>query len=152
MDRILIALVVVAVVGVVAVVMQRRRPDPPTQRNFHVPVQVDRADFPQPLTPWLVAVFTSSTCGTCATVVAKAQALESDAVAVVDVEVTADADLHNRYAIDAVPTLIIVDGDGVVRRSFLGPVTATDLWATVAELREPGTLPPGGCQSDHADL
>ena len=35
--------------------------------------------------------------------------------------------------------------DGVVRRHFLGEPTATDLWATVAELREPG--PPRRC--DH---
>jgi hypothetical protein len=35
----------------------------------------------------------------------------------------------------------------VVRATFVGPVTATDLWASVAELREPGSLPPDGC--DH---
>jgi len=43
--------------------------------------------------------------------------------------------------------LLVVDGSGAARASFLGPVTATDLWATVAELREPGTLPAEGC--DH---
>jgi hypothetical protein len=36
---------------------------------------------------------------------------------------------------------------GAVRAGFLGPVTATDLWATVAELRAPGTLPAASC--DH---
>jgi thioredoxin-related protein len=135
-DRFLIALVVVAAVAAVAVVMQRRRPDAPTQRVYNVPVQLDREDFPRSATPWLVVVFTSATCGTCAQVVA-------------EVEVTAEADLHQRYGIDAVPTLVVADADGVVRRSFLGPVTATDLWAAVAEVREPGTLPPGGCQSGH---
>ena len=147
MDRFLIALVVVAAVAAVAVVMQRRRPDAPTQRVYNVPVQLDREDFPRPATPWLVVVFTSATCGTCAQVVAKAEALNSEAVVVAEVEVTAEADLHQRYGIDAVPTLVVADADGVVRRSFLGPVTATDLWAAVAEVREPGTLPPGGCQS-----
>ena len=42
--------------------------------------------------------------------------------------------------------MVVGDADGVVRATFLGPVTATDLWATVAELREPGTLPAGGCE------
>jgi hypothetical protein len=32
----------------------------------------------------------------------------------------------------------------VVRASFLGPGTATDLWGAVAELREPGST-PGAC-------
>jgi len=36
-----------------------------------------------------------------------------------------------------VPLVLIVDAEGVVRRDFLGPVTATDLWAAVAEVRNP---------------
>jgi hypothetical protein len=71
-------------------------------------------------------------------------------VAVQEAEVTRDADLHERYRIDAVPTLVIADAAGVVRGSFVGPVTATDLWATVAELREPGSLPEGGCDHGQA--
>jgi hypothetical protein len=53
-----------------------------------------------------------------------------------DVEWQTGKDLHARYAIDAVPVLVIADRDGVVRRSFAGPVTATDLWAAVAAVRE----------------
>ena len=41
------------------------------------------------------------------------------------------------------PTTLIVDTDGVVRAVFLGPTTATDLWAALAELREPGSVPDG---------
>ena len=77
----------------------------------------------------------------------KARLLASDAVAVQDVEVTAAPEVHRKYAIDAVPAVVVADGTGVVRAAFLGPVTATDLWATVAELRAPGTLPSEGC--DH---
>ena len=46
--------------------------------------------------------------------------------------------------IEAVPTTLVVDGDGVVAAGFIGPITATDLWAAVAEAREPGST-PGGC-------
>ena len=49
------------------------------------------------------------------------------------------ADLHQRYEIDAVPTTVIADENGVVKRGFIGPVTATDLWAGLAEVREPGS-------------
>jgi len=88
-------------------------------------------------------VFTSATCSTCAGVWDKVQVLESDAVATQEVEVGAARDLHDRYGIDGVPTTVVADRDGVVRASFLGPATATDLWAAVAELREPGSVPEG---------
>jgi hypothetical protein len=39
--------------------------------------------------------------------------------------------------------VVVADAAGVVRAGFVGPPTATDLWATVAELREPGAVPPG---------
>lgn len=123
------------------VVQRRRTPDAPTQRRYNVPEQLDRSDFVRPEAPWLVAVFTSDVCDQCADVAAKAAVLESDEVAVANLEFTAERDLHARYSIDAVPTLVIVDADGVTRRSFLGPMTATDLWAAVAELRDPDAAP-----------
>jgi hypothetical protein len=144
MERLALAAVLVVVAVVVALVLQRRRtPDAPTQAGWTVPAQLDRADFDRPEAPWLVAVFSSETCQTCAGVVDRAGALASDQVAVQDVEVAARKDLHDRYRIDAVPTLVVADADGVVRASFVGPVNATDLWGTMAELREPGSVPPG---------
>ncbi|MEP1122564.1 MAG: thioredoxin domain-containing protein [Ilumatobacter sp.] len=149
MARVLIALVIVVVAAGVAYVVQRRRvPDAPTQRRYHVPEQLDRSDFARPDAPWLVAVFTSQTCDMCAQVAGKAAVLESDDVAVQTLEFTQRRDLHERYRIDAVPTLLIVDAIGVTRHSFLGPMTATDLWAAVAEAREPGST-PDSC-ADHA--
>ena len=138
MERLIVAAVLVAVAVVVALVIERRRPDPPTQASFDVPSQLDRRDFPRPDAPWLVAVFTSATCDTCAAVAAAAAPLESDAVAVVEAEARERKDLHDRYRIEAVPAVVVADADGVVRASFLGPVTAADLWATVARVREGG--------------
>ena len=138
MDRVLVAAAIVVVAVLVAVVARRRRrSDAPTQPLGRVPSQLDRADFARPEAPWLVAVFTSATCSTCADVVRKAQVLASEDVAVTDVEWQTGRSIHDRYAIDAVPLLLIADAEGVVRRSFAGPVSATDLWAAVAEAREP---------------
>jgi hypothetical protein len=64
-------------------------------------------------------------------------------VAVQELEATRDKAIHDRYAIEAVPTVVVADDEGVVRASFLGAPTVTDLWATVAELREPGSVPEG---------
>lgn len=131
----MIAVVLVALAVVVAVVLERRRPDAPTQARWAVPSQLDRDDFTRPETPWLVAVFTSATCDACAQVVAKAEPLQSAEVAVEEVEYAVRADLHRRYGIDAVPCIVVADAEGVVRASHVGPATATDLWATLAEVR-----------------
>ncbi len=136
--QLLVALVLaVAAVGVAAVLRRRRRTDGPTQGPaWAAPGQLDRADFDRPEAEWLVAVFSSATCSSCAAMVDKAQALASPAVAVVEVEATAHADLHQRYRIEAVPITVVADQAGVVRASFIGPATATDLWAAVAEARK----------------
>jgi hypothetical protein len=141
-ERVVVAVVLAGIALAVAAIVQRRqRPDAPVRTSYAVPTQLDRADFPRPDAPWLVAVFTSATCGTCAGVWERAQPLASAAVAVVELELVEARALHERYAIEAVPTTLVVDAEGVVCRSFLGPVTATDLWAAVAEAREPGSTP-----------
>jgi thioredoxin-related protein len=151
--QLLIATVLVAVVSCVALVLQRRRQhDAPTQNRWQAPAQLDRADFAAARTEWIVVTFTSASCHSCADVKRKAAVLASREVSVIDVEYTADRALHQRYNIDAVPTLVIADREGVVRASFMGPVTATDLWAACAEARHPGSSPePGLCHKHDLD-
>lgn len=145
MVRVLVAVAIVALAaGVAAIINRRRRTDPPTQPRHSVPSLLDRADFCEPSTPWLVAVFASDTCHTCAEVVAKAEVMRSDDVAVDVVPYQTRRDIHQRYSIDAVPCLVVADTAGAVRAGFLGPVTATDLWAAVAEARQPGSIDRGG--------
>ena len=141
MDRFLIAAAVVVLAVVVAVIFERRRPEAPTQGVWPVPTQLDRADFAGTERPWLVAVFSSATCNSCAQALAKARVLASDEVWVEEVEGKARPDLHRRYRVEAVPTLVVADAEGVVRASFVGPPSATDLWAAVAEARAPGSSP-----------
>ena len=136
---------VVVVAALLAQFLQRRKPQAPTQPKMEVPVQLDRSDFPQSEAQWLVAVFSSATCSTCIDVVSKAQALATSQVAVANVEYPERKDLHDRYGIDAVPTVVVADAQGVVLGSFIGPVTATDLWAGVAEMRQPGSRAISGC-------
>ena len=126
--------------------MRLRKTEAPTQPKMEVPTQVDRKDFPDVEYPWLVVIFSSATCHTCADVVSKATVLATATVAVANIEYPHRKDLHDRYGIDAVPTVIIVDESGVVKGSFIGPVTATDLWAGVAECRQPGSRPTSACE------
>ena len=149
MQQVGFVLLAMVVAVVVASVLKRRQHDAPTQGGVEMPIQLDRGDFDEPHKPWLVAVFTSATCNTCADVSTKAQVLWSDQVAVQRIDYTTNPGLHKRYKIDAVPLLVIVDERGVVKAGFLGPVKAQDLWAAMAECREPGST-PDSCQSHHA--
>ncbi len=146
----LVAAALIVVVGAAAFVLQRhRRVDPPTQTKYSAPLLLDRNDFRDAQQDaranagrdWLVVTFTSATCESCADVKRKAAVLASSEVTVFDAEFSTHRALHMRYRIDAVPTVVIADCDGVVRASFLGPVSATDLWAAYAEARQPGTSP-----------
>lgn len=137
LTQILIVAGVALVALAVGTIVQRRAPDAPTAPIQHAtPDQLDRADFVRPEAPWLVVVFTSATCETCAKVWTSTQLLESGEVAIQNVEVKADAELHERYNITAVPSVVVADGEGVTRASFLGPPTSSELWAKLAELRE----------------
>jgi hypothetical protein len=141
--RLLVAIVLaVLAIAVAAIIRRRRTPPAPTPTGgWRAPAQVDRADFARADAPFLVALFSSNTCHTCAAMADKVAVLECPSVAVDVVEVGARAALHRRYAIEAVPIVVVADAQGVVRASFIGPTTATDLWAAVAEVRQPGSSP-----------
>ena len=143
-----IAVTLIVVVAAIALVLRRHiRPAPPTQPTQHgwaAPRQLDRGDFTRPDAAWLVVVFSSATCASCVDMMRKAGVLASSSVAVQEVEAGAQSALHHRYAIEAVPITVVADHAGVVRASFIGPASATDLWAAVAEARQPGSSPEPG--------
>lgn len=142
MLQIVIAVAVAAAAVVVGLVLRRRQQvDAPTQVVHLVPTQLDRHDFPAPDAPWIVVVFSSASCTTCADVIRKAEVLRARDVAVADIEFGAHRALHEKYSISAVPIVVAADAAGVVRAAFTGPVSATDLWAAVAEARQPGSSP-----------
>lgn len=148
MERLAIAAVLVVVAVVVSRLLQRRRPAPPTQPRWEPPVQLDRADFDDAAKPWLVVVFTSATCESCRDATEKAKVLASSDVGFQDVSWQDRKDVHDRYSVEVVPTTVMADADGVVRASFVGFVTATDLWAALAEARSPGASPEPGLGRD----
>lgn len=145
----MIRVVTVAVAMLIAIgvslLLRRRQTDAPTQASFELPVQLDRNDFASPQVPWLVVVFTSSTCDACRDVAAKAEVLASRDVVVERVDFALSPEMHARYKIEAVPAVVVADYAGVVKAGFLGPIKAQDLWAAVAECRDPGSS-PGPCE------
>lgn len=137
MTREIIASAILIFAAALGVLVRRRKPDAPSQTSHSMPQQLSRDDFFSKEKPWLLAVFTSSTCDACQNVATKAKVLASQDVAVQIIDFQEMADLHARYSIDAVPTTVIADHLGVVQYGVLGPVTATDLWAAMARCRDP---------------
>lgn len=136
MERLLIAAAIVIVALVVAAALRRRQPDAPTQGStFALPQQLDRADFDHAEVPWLAVVFSSDTCDACAEAMVKAETLVTDDVAVQEVSWQRSPALHERYAIDTVPAMVIAGADGAVEAAFLGPPPTGELWAAMDAAR-----------------
>jgi Thioredoxin len=121
--------------------LRRRSPQGPPRDAFPVPRQLARPDFPRPDAPWLVAYFSSETCASCQGLGPKVAVLESEEVSTCELEFATRRELHERYDVAAIPMILIADADGVVLRAFVGSTSATDLWAALAECREPGSTP-----------
>ena len=139
--RLIVAAVLALVAGGIAWRLRNQDLSDPVRSSGEVPRQLHRTDFPRADAPWLVVVFSSATCDGCSVMAEKVAVLESADVATCEVEYGAERALHERYAIDSVPLVVVADDAGITRAAFLGPTSATDLWAAVAELRQPGSTP-----------
>lgn len=139
--RLAIAAVVLVGAGLVAWRLRRSQPEAPPRDPYPIPRQLDRADFARPEAPWLVAYFSSATCGSCRGLGPKIAVLESSDVSTCELSFETARAVHDRYDISAIPMILVSDSEGVVRRAFIGATTATDLWAAVAEVRSPGATP-----------
>jgi hypothetical protein len=135
--RIVVAVALAAIAVLVAFLLERRRraANVPVRDAYPTPRQLYRGDFPLPDAPLLLALFSSSTCDSCAKVREIVLALDDEDVAACDLEFPAQRDLHERYAISGVPMVLIADAEGVVRESFVGPVNASDLESALARAR-----------------
>jgi hypothetical protein len=120
--RLIVLIVLGAAAVAIALVLQRRRPDPPTAPSYRAPTQLDRDDFAEPDKPFLAVVFASTTCNTCPDVWVTIEALATSFLAVDRVDVQDRGELHQRYRIDGVPTTVFANASGVVMNAFFGPL------------------------------
>lgn len=132
--RLIVLVVLAAAAGSIALVLQRRRPDPPSAPSYRAPSQLDRDDFDHPETPILAVLFASTTCNTCPEVWETVQPLASPELVVQRVDVQDGPQLHKRYKIDGVPTTILANHQGVVAKAFFGPIADGELDQALASL------------------
>lgn len=134
MIRLLIVTGTVALATACGWFVRRRSAAAPTQVGGVHPTQLDRGDFADSR-EWLAVAFTSASCDTCADIEAKLRVLESRHVGVHIIEYPTDKILHRKYSVDSVPCVVFADAEGVVHLGFVGSVSATDLWAALASVR-----------------
>ena len=140
-ERVAVLIVLTALAVAVAVALQRRRPDPPSAPSYRAPQQLDRDDFAGRDRPWLLVLFGSVTCDTCPKawavverIVAELAPTALTALTIERVDVENDPDRHARYRVDGVPTTLLADDQGVVRRAWFGPIDAAELTAALDSL------------------
>lgn len=126
--------IVIAGIGLAAVIRRRDTGRMAQGPRWSVPAQLERRDFADPDAERLVVVFSSDTCDACAHTWDQVNELVEPAgdTAVDRVSYQDRSDLHDRYGIDAVPTLLVADREGVVQRSFVGPPDTAELVEVLA--------------------
>jgi thioredoxin-like negative regulator of GroEL len=124
---ILVGLTLIAVV--VAMVLQRRRREPPSSPSYRALAEIDRTEFAHTAEPVVIVMFGSTTCHTCPAVWETIQSLD---VPSERVDVQSDPKRHQRYRIDGVPTTVVANAAGVVSKTFFGPVSPDELESAVS--------------------
>lgn len=129
------AIVVIAVLAVL-LFSARRKAEETKPTSYDLPSVIEVGDINDTATVH-VLMFSSTSCEGCSGVWDKAKVLESKEVEVLNISYQDEQGkkLHEKYQIEAVPSLLITDKQGNTLKAFMGSVTATDLWAAVAEAR-----------------
>lgn len=127
MSRILILIILSFLASSVAILLKKLNKQNFVTSGWSIPGHIDRQDFEFPNEKWLAMVFSSNACKTCEPVVAKSMKLTTLGIAVQEVPLETKKHLHEKYAIDAVPMLLLTDKFGVVQSSYLGPVDFEDV-------------------------
>ena len=127
MSRVIVLVLLSSAASLTAVLLRKLN-----KRNFltsgwSIPGHLSREDFGFTNEPWLVVIFSSESCETCKPLVAESMKLSSLGIAIQEIAVETNKDLHEKYSIGAVPMLLLVDKFGVVRSSHLGPTNSEEV-------------------------
>ena len=124
MSRLIVLVVLSCGASIVALLLRKLNYRNFVTSGWSIPGHLSREDFSFLNEPWLVVIFSSESCETCKPVVTEGMKLTSLGVAIQEVTAETNKGLHEKYDIDAVPMLLLVDKFGVVRSSHLGPTNS----------------------------
>ncbi len=120
--------------AIVAFLVNKRNSDSPSVPKNSLPIQIDRSDFENPKTEWILILFSSDSCDSCQEVRNLIKGLALDSFHIQEVEFPQETSTHQRYGIDSVPITLVAGTDGVVVWSYAGVPTADLLSNMVSSL------------------
>ncbi len=120
--------------AIVAFLVNKRNSDSPSVPRNSLPIQIDRSDFENPKTEWILILFSSDSCDSCQGVRNLIKGLTLDSLHIQEVEFPQEIATHQRYGIDSVPITLVAGTDGVVVWSYAGVPTADLLSNMVSSL------------------
>ena len=121
MSRLIVLVVLSCGASIVALLLRKLNYRNFVTSGWSIPGHLSREDFNFLNEPWLVVIFSSESCETCKPVVTEGMKLTSLGVAIQEVTAETNKGLHEKYDIDAVPMLLLLDKFGVERSSYLRP-------------------------------
>ena len=127
MSRLIVLVVLSCGASIVALLLRKLNYRNFVTSGWSIPGHLSREDFNFLNEPWLVVIFSSESCETCKPVVTEGMKLTSLGVAIQEVTAETNKSLHEKYDIDAVPMLLLVDKFGLVRSSHLGPTNSEEV-------------------------
>ena len=127
MSRLIVLVVLSCGASIAAVLLRKLNYKNFVTSGWSIPGHLSREDFGFLNEPWLVVIFSAESCETCKPVVTESMQLTSLGIAIQEVAAETNKDLHEKYDIDAVPMLLLVDKFGVVRSSHLGPINFNEV-------------------------
>ena len=127
MSRVIVLVLLSFAASLTAVLLRKLNTRNFLTSGWSIPGHLSREDFGFTNEPWLVVIFSSESCETCKPLVAESMKLSSLGIAIQEIAVETNKDLYEKYSIDAVPMLLLVDKFGVVRSSHLGPTNSEEV-------------------------
>ncbi len=136
MTRLLIAVAIAGGVSLVAALFRRSNASQVVSvRRNALPTRVPATEVGLDPGPAII-VFTESTCDSCQTAVRLVRGPAGAGMPVADIEYAAEPGLHKKFAIDTVPTTLVVDNEGNVLAGWTGRVDLGEFTTALAEIAQ----------------
>ena len=134
MSRLLIAIAIAGCVSLVAALFKRgSKSDVVSVKRNALPTRVPAVEVGLDAAPAII-VFTEATCDSCQMAVGIVRGPAGAGIPVADIEYGADPALHKKFAIDTVPTTLVVDSEGNVLAGWTGRIDLGEFTSALAEL------------------
>ena len=134
MTRLLIAAGLGLAAVLIGMLLRRSGPPPPISvRRNQLPTRVSLTELGADSVPTLV-IFTESSCQSCREAEGVIRGPAGAELPVLEYEYGESAEVHKKFAIDTVPTTLVVGADGTVVAGWLGRIDLGEFASALAQV------------------